>query len=302
MPISSSLATQTPIMGVLSVATLPGAYNPQLWQGPLESIIAQAEQEALALTTGGVNVIWIRFPTLTAINPASLASAGAIITAIKRLCSLPLGIDWGPHSTEALALAWAHQCSFTHLPVATGSVLTASGWISNQSAPLQQAFAQWHIPNQSLIVSTSVTPHHQLPLSNAPKNCFSEMVLATAHHISQWPQPTALCLPQSALAEEDWPALLAALELKAPRVLRWLVASNDPLACSRLAAYCNGIILDDVLRNPTQENPDSSKGSLSVPQIEHWSRGLKSAIAGNTDARCLPAPTCANEPESLFAV
>src|SRR6516162_5528308 len=87
--------TQKPVIGVIHLLPLPGSHR---YAGDMEPIIDRAEQEAAALSSGGVNAIIVEnffdAPFTKAHVDTSTACALALVAQrIRAISQLPLGIN-----------------------------------------------------------------------------------------------------------------------------------------------------------------------------------------------------------------
>jgi uncharacterized protein len=132
--------TAKPLIGVIHLLPLPGSPR---WDGHLESVCLRAEQEAAALTTGGVNGIIVEnfFDAPFAKNKVDTATACALAIVIKRvmaICELPIGVNvLRNDGMTALAVAATTGAQFIRVNVFTGAMLTDQGIIEGEAHALQ---------------------------------------------------------------------------------------------------------------------------------------------------------------------
>ncbi len=133
----SSSAQNTPnpvsnktIFGVLRLLPLPGS---SLWSGDMDKVIARAEQEALALVSGGVTAILIENTgnepyTSQSLHPSGLLAMAHIYEHLKTLCHVPFGVTVYPNDVEsAVSLASQLNADWIRIPVLTGARITNEG-------------------------------------------------------------------------------------------------------------------------------------------------------------------------------
>ncbi len=131
--------TPAPIIGVVHLLPLPGSPN---WDGQTEAIFQRAEQEAVALATGGVDGIIVEnfFDTPFTKGRLDAATVAAFAIAVKRamaLCELPFGINClrnDGHS--AMAIAAATGASFIRVNVYAGAMVTPQGVLEGEAHDL----------------------------------------------------------------------------------------------------------------------------------------------------------------------
>src|ERR1700722_4239337 len=128
--------TEKPIIGVVHLLPLPGSAR---WDGQIEPICRRAEQEAVALATGGVHGIIIEnfFDAPFTKHRLDAATISAFTIAVKRvmsLCHLPIGINCLRNDgLSAMAIAATTGAQFIRVNVFTGAMLTDQGIIEGQA-------------------------------------------------------------------------------------------------------------------------------------------------------------------------
>jgi uncharacterized protein len=128
-----------PIIGVVHLLPLPGSPR---WDGQIEPICSRAEQEAVALATGGVDGIIIEnfFDAPFSKDHLDTASVCVFTMAVKRvmaLCNLPIGINCLRNDgLSALAIAAATGAQFIRVNVYLGAMLTDQGIIEGNAREL----------------------------------------------------------------------------------------------------------------------------------------------------------------------
>lgn len=132
-------ANRKPIIGVVHLMPLPGSPR---WDGQIETICARAEQEAVALASGGADGIIIEnfFDNPFTKGRLDTATVCAFTVAVKRvmaLCPLPIGINCLRNdSLSALAIAATTGAHFVRVNVLSGAMLTDQGIIEGQAHEL----------------------------------------------------------------------------------------------------------------------------------------------------------------------
>jgi membrane complex biogenesis BtpA family protein len=87
--------TSHPVIGVVHLLPLP--LSPR-WQGNLQAVIDRAEQEAVALASGGVNGILVEnfFDAPFSkgqVDPAVVSAMSLVIQRLQNLVTLPIGVN-----------------------------------------------------------------------------------------------------------------------------------------------------------------------------------------------------------------
>jgi len=131
--------TKKPVIGVIHLLPLPGSPR---WDGQMEPILLRAEQEALALSTGGVNGIILEnfFDAPFTRARVDTATACALALAARRVmavCDLPLGINVLRNDGHtAMAIAATVGARFIRVNVYTGAMVTDQGIIEGEAHEL----------------------------------------------------------------------------------------------------------------------------------------------------------------------
>jgi uncharacterized protein len=124
--------TTQPIIGVVHLLPLPTTAR---WGGSLNAVIDRAEQEAVALVSGGVDGIIIEnffdapFPK-SKVDPAVISAMTAIVLRVRELVSVPIGINvLRNDSLSAMAIASCTGAAFIRVNVLSGVMATDQGLI-----------------------------------------------------------------------------------------------------------------------------------------------------------------------------
>jgi uncharacterized protein len=124
--------TTQPIIGVVHLLPLPTSAR---WGGSLSAIVDRAEQEAVALVSGGVDGIVVEnffdapFPK-SRVDPAVVSAMTTIVTRLMELVALPIGINvLRNDSLSAMAIASCTGASFIRVNVLSGVMATDQGLI-----------------------------------------------------------------------------------------------------------------------------------------------------------------------------
>ena len=124
--------TTQPIIGVVHLLPLPTSAR---WGGSLSAIIDRAEQEAVALASGGVNSIIVEnffdapFPK-SRVDPAIVSVMTTIVSRLRALVSMPIGINvLRNDSLSAMAIASCAGAAFIRVNVLSGVMATDQGLI-----------------------------------------------------------------------------------------------------------------------------------------------------------------------------
>ena len=160
--------TEKPIIGVVHLLPLPGSAR---WDGQIEQIYRRAEQEAIALATGGVHGIIIEnfFDAPFTKNRLDAATVSAFSIAVKRimaLCDLPIGINCLRNDgLSAMAIAAATGARFIRVNVLTGAMVTDQGVIEGIAHELL-LYRKNLGADKSIKIFADVLVKHAVPLGS----------------------------------------------------------------------------------------------------------------------------------------
>lgn len=160
--------TEKPVIGVIHLLPLPGSAS---WSGDLEEVLARAEQEALALASGGVDGIIVEnfFDSPFVKDRVDVSTACALTLAVKRVLAaseLPVGVNvLRNDALTALAVAATCAAQFIRVNVLSGAMLTDQGIIEGDAHRV-------HIYRRQILASeikifADVMVKHAYPLSGA---------------------------------------------------------------------------------------------------------------------------------------
>jgi hypothetical protein len=125
-----------PIIGVVHLLPLPTSPR---WGGDLKAVINRAEQEAVALASGGVDAIIVEnffdSPfTKDQVDPAVVSAMSLIVRRLMHMVTLPIGINVLRNDAHsALAIASCTGAQFIRVNVLTGVMATDQGLIEGRA-------------------------------------------------------------------------------------------------------------------------------------------------------------------------
>jgi membrane complex biogenesis BtpA family protein len=131
--------TRSPIIGVVHLLPLPTSPR---WGGNLKAVINRAEQEAVALASGGVDGIIVEnfFDAPFAknqVDPAVVTAMTVVVQRIQNLVTLPIGLNvLRNDSKSAMAIASCVRAEFIRVNVLTGVMATDQGLIEGEAHEL----------------------------------------------------------------------------------------------------------------------------------------------------------------------
>lgn len=141
MDLEQIFKTSNPIIGVVHLLPLPTSPR---WQGSLQAVITRAEQEAVALASGGVDGLIIEnffdAPFVKdQVDPVVVSAMSLIVQRVKQMIALPVGVNvLRNDGRSALAIATCLEASFIRVNVLTGVMATDQGLIEGQAHQLMR--------------------------------------------------------------------------------------------------------------------------------------------------------------------
>ena len=139
MELKQIFKANNPVIGVVHLSPLPTSPR---WKGKLQEVIARAEQEATALSAGGVDGIIIEnffdAPfTKDSVDPAIVSAMTLIVDRLKGMVMLPMGINvLRNDARSAMAIASCTDIQFIRVNVLTGVMATDQGLIEGKAHEL----------------------------------------------------------------------------------------------------------------------------------------------------------------------
>lgn len=159
--------TTKPIIGVIHLMPLPGSSR---FDGHLEQVMLRAEQEAAALTTGGVNAIVVEnfFDAPFTKGKVDTATACAMALVVKRVMAisdLPVGVNvLRNDGLTALAVAATTGAKFIRVNVLSGAMVTDQGIIEGDAHALH-LYRRQLMANKDVKILADVLVKHASPLT-----------------------------------------------------------------------------------------------------------------------------------------
>lgn len=178
--LTSIFGNPKPIIGVIHLLPLPGSPR---WDGQIESICLRAEQEAVALATGGVDGIIIEnfFDAPFVKSRIDTGAVCAFTLAVKRvmaLCDLPIGINCLRNDgLSALAIAAITGAQFIRVNVYCGAMVTDQGIIEGQARELQLLRKSLQAQKTIKIFADVLVKHAYAPANNVDIVLAAEEIL-----------------------------------------------------------------------------------------------------------------------------
>lgn len=139
MDLTQLFDTPKPIIGVVHLLPLPTSPR---WGGNLKDVIDRAEQEAAALTSGGVHGIMVEnffdAPfTRGQVDPAVVSAMSLVVQQIKYMVAVPVGVNvLRNDGRSAMAIAACVGAQFIRVNVLTGVMATDQGIIEGNAYEL----------------------------------------------------------------------------------------------------------------------------------------------------------------------
>lgn len=160
--------TDKPIIGVVHLLPLPGSPG---WDGQMEPICERAEQEAVALATGGAHGIIIEnffdVPfTKGSLDAVTISAFSIAVKRVMALCDLPIGINCLRNDgLSAMAIAAATGARFIRVNVLSGAMVTDQGLIEGMAHDL--LLYRKHLgASKSIKIFADIMVKHAAPLGS----------------------------------------------------------------------------------------------------------------------------------------
>lgn len=159
--------TTQPIIGVVHLLPLPTSAR---WGGSLNAIIDRAEQEAVALVSGGVDGMIVEnffdapFPK-SRVDPAVVSAMTTVVSRLMQLVAVPIGINvLRNDSLSAMAIASCTGAAFIRVNVLSGVMATDQGLIEGCAYELLRYRREL---GSSVKILADVLVKHAQPLSSS---------------------------------------------------------------------------------------------------------------------------------------
>ena len=190
--------TDKPFIGVIHLLPLPGSVG---WDGQLRPIYERAEQEAIALSSGGADGIIVEnfFDLPFTKGRIDTATASVLTIAVDRIMALtdkPVGVNCLRNDgLSSLAIAVATKAHFIRVNVLIGAMVTDQGLIEGIAHEL---LAYRHSLNaKSIKIFADVLVKHANPLGTnnniaqiaheTKKRGLADALIVTGHSTGQPP-------------------------------------------------------------------------------------------------------------------
>jgi uncharacterized protein len=277
--------TPKPIIGVVHLLPLPTSPR---WGGSLKDVIDRAEQEAAALSSGGVHGLIVEnffdAPfTHKQVDPAVVSAMSLVVQRLIQLLGIPVGINvLRNDGRSALAIAACVGAQFIRVNVLTGVMATDQGIIEGNAYDLLRYRRELGC---DVKIFADVLVKHAQPLS-VPNLTLAiqdtiHRGLADAIILSGWATgdpPQVRDLEEAAAACQDTPLLIGS------------GASWDNIA--ELMTFADGVIVSSSLKrhgrirdpiDPTRvsrfmeavhlglENATAISKAIAMPMLNHSS-------------------------------
>jgi uncharacterized protein len=164
--LKQTFKTAQPIIGVVHLLPLPTSPR---WGGNFSAVIDRAEQEAVALASGGVDGMIVEnffdapFPK-SHVDPVVVSAMTAIVLRLMKLVSQPIGINvLRNDSISAMAIATCTGAAFIRVNVLTGVMATDQGLIEGCAHELLRYRREL---GSNVAIMADVLVKHAHPLSS----------------------------------------------------------------------------------------------------------------------------------------
>lgn len=155
-----------PVIGVIHLLPLPGSPR---WAGDLEEVLLRAEQESLALASGGIDSIIIEnfFDAPFAKERVDVSTACALTLAVQRVravTKLPIGVNvLRNDALTALAIATVCGAEYIRVNVLSGAMVTDQGIIESDARNIL-LYRKQLLQDKNIKIFADVMVKHAYPL------------------------------------------------------------------------------------------------------------------------------------------
>lgn len=279
-----------PVVGTVQLLPLPGSTG---WNGRIEQVTARAEQEATALSSGGVDAIILENHydaphRLDRIDTAGAIAMALIAKRVMQFTSVPLGISvLGNDPETAFAIALNVNAAFIRVPVLVGSIVTDTGIAEGRLQSLV-AYKNELKPLAAPKLIVDISLNHMVPgrilslmagsqRGVMPVDFLVNHLRQVANTIEKYELAYALVVS----GKEINPEILQRLKEKVSLPLM----IEDPMPTEHLQGYydlADGILLSDTIKKPTIAGLDP-RTSVDMIKVEEMISQLN-ATATSDDA------------------
>jgi uncharacterized protein len=168
MSLERILGSPKAVIGMVHLEPLPGSPR---WAGSMEDVSRAALADAQALADGGADAILVEnfgdVPFSSGpVDAACVAAMAAVATEIRRIVSLPLGINaLRSDAHSALAVATAVGARFIRVNVHTGAVVTDQGILTSGA---HDTLRYRRLLGAQIALLADVQTKHAAPLASVP--------------------------------------------------------------------------------------------------------------------------------------
>lgn len=244
--------TNKPVIGVVHLLPLPGSHR---YAGDMEAVFERAEQEAAALTSGGVHGIIIEnfFDAPFTKGRVDTATACALSLVAKRvmgIANLPVGINvLRNDGLTAIAVAATSGAQFIRVNVYTGAMLTDQGIIEGQAHELLN-YRRMLGADRKIRVLADVMVKHASPLTP-----FADIRLVAKDLVHRGMADGVIVSGTGTGSEPDMDDLAAVREAL-PTTPIFIGSGADKSNAAKLLGTADGVIVASSLkRQGLLENP-----------------------------------------------
>ncbi len=267
--------TTQPIIGVVHLLPLPTSAR---WGGSLSAIIDRAEQEAVALASGGVNSIIVEnffdapFPK-SRVDPAVVSAMTTVVSRLRELVSMPIGINvLRNDSLSAMAIASCTGAAFIRVNVLSGVMATDQGLIEGCAHELLRYRRE--LGSDVKIIADVLVKHAQ-PLSSSD-------ITTAVHETIDRGLADAIII--SGLTTGNPPSLE---DLKLAR----LAAGNTPMIIGSGASFDNiGSLMqhaDGVIVSSSLKRQGKIENSIDPIRVSQFVEAMRQDLASQSVQRAI---------------
>ncbi|HYU15310.1 MAG TPA: BtpA/SgcQ family protein [Candidatus Acidoferrum sp.] len=168
MTLAAIVGVNKAVIGMVHLRALPGSPR---WAGSMETVVQAALEDARALADGGADALLVEnygdVPfTPGRVDPATVAGMAVVIGEIKRVVTLPVGVNvLRSDALSALAVAAAVGGRFVRVNVHVGAVVADQGILQSRA---HDSLRYRRLLGLDISILADVQAKHGMPLAPIP--------------------------------------------------------------------------------------------------------------------------------------
>jgi membrane complex biogenesis BtpA family protein len=249
VPLQSLFDTPKPVVGVIHLIPLPTAPR---WRNNFRDVLDRAEQEAVALASGGVDGILVEnfFDApfnRGAVDPAVVSAMTLAVHRVKQMVNLPVGVNvLRNDGKSAMAIASCTGAQFIRVNVLAGGMVTDQGIIEGIAYELLRYRRDL---GSEVRIFADVLVKHSQPLGFSPVNLTHLVQDTIERSLADGVIISGSVTGEEPSLQELKTACLACQQSGTPL---WIGSGANPDNVAQLLTYADGVIVASSLKKHGQ--------------------------------------------------